>query len=383
MATQSGFLQIFGGSFTDSAGRPYAGGSLYAKPSYETVVAGNGQISSQEVFLGVLDDQGNLPQSAKVSLWANDSTVPFGTVYALRVTDATGAPSWGPVNFYIIGESPVNLGAFVPTSLGVSYPAPIIQNPINDQTIQSNDLLPADGNTTQSLGNADAPWNAVFNNATFNNTVSFNVVNALSGFQVAGSAPAGDVLRGNGSEFIAAVLSASDLSNGVTGTVGSNVVLKTSPSITTPTFTGNTQMTGAFTKYNNSPLQGGGIPSESYQSLNTGLTANFNAGSAVTIFTPIVPTMVRIAAVEATGNSPTSASLPKLTVGWTDASGIARTLDILATTSTSSSGTVATGAGTCYIFTNNSTPVTVTSASYAAGSGTALAYSLAISCEVL
>jgi Chaperone of endosialidase len=40
--------------------------------------------------------------------------------------------------------------------------ANVVTNPSSDQTIQSHNLLPASGNTTQSLGSASATWNAAF-----------------------------------------------------------------------------------------------------------------------------------------------------------------------------------------------------------------------------
>ena len=58
------------------------------------------------------------------------------------------------------------------------------------------------------------------------------VFNATSGFQVSGAAASGNVLRGNGSNFVSAQLAALDLSNGVTGTGA--VVLANSPTLTTP-----------------------------------------------------------------------------------------------------------------------------------------------------
>lgn len=115
------------------------------------------------------------------------------------------------------------------------------------------------------------------------------------------------------------------------------------------------------------------------QSRNASLTANLNAGSAVTLFTPTAVGVWRISAVEATINTPTGATLPSLTVGWTDAGGVARTYILLATAATSANTTLA--VGSVIIYTNGSTAVTVTSASYAAGSGTALAYDLAIVAE--
>ena len=363
----SGFVAVFGGQFTDASGQPYAGASLYARPSAETVAAG--QISAQEVLLGILDNSGNLPQSANAHLWASDSLTPQGTVYALRILAEDGSQVWGPVNFFLQGQSPVNLSVFEPTTMSVSYPSPIVQNPTGDQTIQTNDLLPAEGNTTQSLGHSDAPWNGVFNNLTVDGSVTFNVVNALVGFQVNGAAPSGDVLRGNGSDFIAAQLAASDLSNGVTGTGA--VVLANGPSFT-----------GKFVKYNNIVLQGGGVPSIVYQSLSTGLTANFNAGAALTLYTPTTPAQFRVVFSQAITHAATSASvMPSLTLAWTDAAGVSRTKTIVATSSANTTSTETDGVAV--IYTNGSTPIQVTSASYSSTGSVSMTYDLSLSLEAL
>lgn len=248
----SGFVVVYGGSFSSANGQPYAGASLYAKPSTQAVAAG--QLSDQEFLLGVLDSQGNLPQSANAQLWANDAVIPSGTAYFLRLVSSDGSPVFGPTAFYISGSSPLNLGDFVPSSLNVQYLSPIVQNPNGDQTILEDDLLPAPGNTTQSLGSAAAPWNATLNNLTIAGSTTFGVVNALTGFQIGGAAPATHVLRGNGVDYVDAVLAASDLSNGVTGTGA--VVLAAAPQIS------SLSMTGLITKYNNLATVGVGIPSE-------------------------------------------------------------------------------------------------------------------------
>ena len=137
-------------------------------------------------------------------------------------------------------------------------------------------------------------------------------------------------------------------------------------------------------------VQGGNVPYEVFTTLQANLSANFNAGSAQTLFTPTANTALRICVLEVSSNVPTGATLPSLTVGWTDATGTAKTQALIASTgSVSSKGAYATNginasnaatAGACMdpIVTNTATAVTVTSASYAAGSGTALTYDLAI-----
>lgn len=57
-------------------------------------------------------------------------------------------------------------------------------------------------------------------------------INATTGYTIGGAATSGHVLRGNGTDFVSAVLAAADLSNGDTGT--GLIVLQTSPTLITP-----------------------------------------------------------------------------------------------------------------------------------------------------
>lgn len=138
---------------------------------------------------------------------------------------------------------------------------------------------------------------------------------------------------------------------------------------------------GKITTYNSVTTAGQGVASEIYQTLNPTLSANFNAGSAVTMFTPTVAKAYRISACMGANVAATAGTMPSLTVGWTDAGGIARTFILLASTVTSATSDYV--QGSLRIYTDNSTAVTITSASYAAGSGTALTYSLAVTAEAL
>lgn len=65
---------------------------------------------------------------------------------------------------------------------------------------------------------------------------SSTIINVGTGYEVAGGATSGHVLRGNGTNFVDAALAAEDLSNGTTGT--GKIVEQTSPSIASPTLTG-------------------------------------------------------------------------------------------------------------------------------------------------
>jgi hypothetical protein len=70
---------------------------------------------------------------------------------------------------------------------------------------------------------------------------SGGIFNVTTGFQIGGAAASGNVLRGNGTNFVSATLAAADLSNGTTGSGA--VVLATSPSITTPAITTSATVT--------------------------------------------------------------------------------------------------------------------------------------------
>lgn len=147
-----------------------------------------------------------------------------------------------------------------------------------------------------------------------------------------------------------------------------------------------------ITSYNSLTTAGNGVPSEPFQVLSGALAANYNAGSAKTVFTPTATSVLRLTATEYSQNVPTNASLPSLTVSWTDSSNTAQTLAILAVTAavgaagvyaTNYASTTAKGGTSILITTNNSTPVQITSAGYAAGSGTAMQYALIFTVEVL
>jgi hypothetical protein len=58
------------------------------------------------------------------------------------------------------------------------------------------------------------------------------------------------------------------------------------------------------------------VPFEIFQTLNTALVANFNAGAAQTLFTPTTPAMYRISFFQAIQQAATTSSTtPSLTLG--------------------------------------------------------------------
>ena len=117
----------------------------------------------------------------------------------------------------------------------------------------------------------------------------------------------------------------------------------------------------------------------------TGLTANYNSGSAATIFTPTAPTRLRVTATEAITIAATTgaatSTLPSLTLGYTDVGGIARTVQMLATSGTNTTAVYETASE--LIYTDGSTPVTITSASYASNTAAQMTYYLIATAEII
>src|SRR5579862_2730495 len=83
------------------------------------------------------------------------------------------------------------------------------------------------------------------------------------------------------------------------------------------------------------PSGQGGLANIPTLLISTGLVANYNAGTAYTIYTPTVATPLRITVTQAiTVAGATSSTLPSLTLGYTDVGGIARTVAMIATSTT-------------------------------------------------
>ena len=119
--------------------------------------------------------------------------------------------------------------------------------------------------------------------------------------------------------------------------------------------------------------------------LSPTLTANYNAGSAQTIFTPSAVTVLRVSwsqaiVVAATTGAATS-TFPSLTLSWTDVGGITRTQTLVSTSTTNT--TAVQSQGVTVIYTNNSGPVSVTSASYASNTAAQMTYALTVYAEAL
>jgi hypothetical protein len=141
-----------------------------------------------------LDNTGNIPVSPATTLWPADQLLPGGSYYTVWGYDESGAFVFGP-QFWVLTSavSPYNVTNQPPNNppgsglLGVS-PA-ILSNPTGDQTIYEFNLLPANGNTTQSLGFQGAQWNAVLRDVSISGTLADNL--GFQGFQ-------GEVLTSTG-----------------------------------------------------------------------------------------------------------------------------------------------------------------------------------------
>jgi hypothetical protein len=114
-----------------------------------------------------------------------------------------------------------------------------------------------------------------------------------------------------------------------------------------------------------------------------GLTDNYNAGVTVSMVTPTTDTMFRISAYEAMDvPSPGSGSstLPSLTLNYTDAGGIARSL-VLIPTDTFNNVNTSIGWNVAPFYAKGGVPITITSAGYSASPTAAMQYELAVTLE--
>lgn len=143
-----------------------------------------------------------------------------------------------------------------------------------------------------------------------------------------------------------------------------------------------TVSTGTISIYNGITTAGQGVPPITFADKATALAANYNSGSAKTIVTsPTAGSMFRISGAQMlTQAASSSSTFPSLTLGWTDAGGIARTLVLVATSTTNATTVITPFSTVIYV---NGTNVTLTSASYASSGGTPMQYALAYSVEQL
>jgi hypothetical protein len=153
-----------------------------------------------------------------IVLWGNDVITPANTYYNVRISNSAGAELVVvPYQFSGVGGfdlstlQPFNLSA--PTSTPVITPNAVVTNPTATQII------------------------SVF-------PLAATTFNASTGFQISGTATSGNVLRGNGTDFVSAKLDYADL----TGTpTGGGFTFSTVTFSATPTFNAATASTFQIT----------------------------------------------------------------------------------------------------------------------------------------
>jgi hypothetical protein len=159
----AGKTQIQGGAFQDFEGNPLANGFLTMQLSHDSQET----VDPGEVVAGYplripLDANGNI--AGAVFVWPNDQLTPAGSSYLVNTYRANGTQAGLNQQNYLIpsSPSPFNVGTWIPVSgtgpslLGTA----VLLTPSGDQTITADNLLPAIGNTSQSLGTAASRWNA-------------------------------------------------------------------------------------------------------------------------------------------------------------------------------------------------------------------------------
>lgn len=147
------------------------------------------------------------------------------------------------------------------------------------------------------------------------------------------------------------------------------------------------QLNGKVTTYNSFATAGQGLTAIRAAIDATGLTANYNSGTAATLYA--VPAsgagLYRVTVTtEISTQATTSSTRPSVTLNWTNAdSNVAQTAVTMIATSATNSTTGATATATQVINARQSTNIQITSAGYASTGATAMQYSLHVRLEAL
>lgn len=153
---------------------------------------------------------------------ANGSGNVSGTLYSTR--DAAGAGNgeiecggsytavWYGVQAFSAGKGGPEFAVHAKSggTLDISTIAPISVNPVVTAPTGDTTYARLDGGNQPFLGGITAPT------VTAGVSMASPLFNATTGYQVGGAAPSGHVLRGNGTNYIDAILALSDLSGSVT-----------------------------------------------------------------------------------------------------------------------------------------------------------------------
>ncbi len=204
------------------------------------------------------DGSGNI----SVQLWGEEQVTPSGTYYTATFLNDAGGPV-ASVPYQFTGPGSFDLSNVVPMGQQVvaaqqpNSAIPQIFSPVSHQFLTGMNSLgvfssaqPAFTDISGVIGSGQLPnpsattlggvnWLAAVSHQflTSIGTDGLPVAAQPSAADLSYTATAGHVLRGNGTSFVSAVLGASDLSNGVTGSGA--VVLAASPTLSGTTNTGN------------------------------------------------------------------------------------------------------------------------------------------------
>lgn len=144
--------------FQDAKGNLVSLGFLRIAPSGPAeIVATGGQVTTQPLFLP-LDANGKITSQA---IWFSDELNP-PVNYSVQLYGSNGLLLINDLGYATIAGASFDLSTFIPTTSGNPGAAGVVLlNPSGNQSILNSSLLPAPGNTTQSLGSASAQWDAV------------------------------------------------------------------------------------------------------------------------------------------------------------------------------------------------------------------------------
>ena len=101
-------MKTIEGQFVGPNNAPIANGTLLLQLSQDAfATSGAGQIASRLPVVISLDAEGNIP--AGTQLFGNDELTPAGTYYTATVTSPTFGQVYGPEEWSLVGDSPINV----------------------------------------------------------------------------------------------------------------------------------------------------------------------------------------------------------------------------------------------------------------------------------
>ena len=172
-------LQLIGGNFQDFEGNVLDLGYLIVQLSHDAeVFTVPCQVVSGYKLRINLNSSGSIPSSPAVLIWSSDILQPGGTYYIVMAYKSDGTQAWSNPQYWSLASSPnpLDVGTIIPSNPPGSGLIPmspaVLLNPLGDQTISAFNLLPAAGNTTQSLGFQGALWDAILHNVSISGYVS-------------------------------------------------------------------------------------------------------------------------------------------------------------------------------------------------------------------